>query len=278
MVENSEKSSNRSRRGRSGDGGLLSSALMPMQVTSYLQRFGRCKRNGGCQEGCSWNRTDGERLPWDPNGRYGGWGGHQYHRTEPGIEGPPVVFVHGNQRDACDWDEYAEFFRERGFGGDELWAITFRDGTPTHDEMVTQLESFVTEVLERTEAEQVRIVAHSLGVTGARYWMDREERYDSVATFVGLAGPNHGQALSYGSCDTLLGHPPADLNDGDETPGDVTYYTIRGTNDALFWQCERSPELSGAEENLALRTDHDGVRTGLESKERIYRWFTGQDP
>lgn len=283
-----------------GSTGLFQSSVstmtVPLRLVSGQANIHRCKRNDGCQKNCSWSRTDAARLPWRPDGQYGGWGGHRYHETNRGIDRPPVVFVHGNQRDACDWDGYADFLGERGFGGDELWAISFRDGTPTHDEMATQLESFVTEVRDRTGAERVHVVAHSLGVTGTRYWMEREDRYDSVDTFVGLAGANHGQALSAwckmagidhgvgrssgflrADYDTISDHPLAELNEGDETPGDVRYYTIRGTRDPLYWQNEQSPELDGAEQNVALQTDHDGVRTDLESKRRIYRWLAERD-
>lgn len=263
-----------------------------LKLTTNLQDVRQCKRNGGCQKDCSWDRTDSTRLPWNPDGAYGGWGGHEHHGTKSGIERPPVVFVHGNQRDACDWETHVDFLRERGFSGDELWAITFRDGTPTHDEMATQLESFVTEVQEQTGTDEVQIIAHSLGVTGVRYWMEREDRYDSVATFVSLAGANHGQALSYWSqvmgvdkgvaepsdflrtdYDSIPDHPLSELNE-DETPGDVDYYTIWGTRDPLFLFHEQSPQLEGAEENLALDTDHDGVRASTESKQHIHHWLS----
>ena len=63
-----------------------------------------------------------------------------------------MVFVHGNQRDACDWTDHAGFFLRRGYPGDGLWAITFREGTPTHGSMAAQLEDFVRRVLARLYA------------------------------------------------------------------------------------------------------------------------------
>ena len=252
----------------------------------------RCRRNGGCRVDCRHDRTDDSRLPWDTD-EYGGWGGHDYHGTEPGTDRPPVVFVHGNQRDACDWDAHAEFFLNRSYDGDELWAVTFDDPSPTHETMADQLEEFVGQVRDHTGADQVDVVGHSLGVTGLRYWLAREGRFDWVDSFVGIAGANHGSELcslaarvglaegTYKMAHFLRDdapddHPLAALN-LNETPGDVDYYTIRGTEDPLFMQRPESPALEGAH-NVALETDHDGARESLTSLELVYEWVAGQDP
>lgn len=265
------------------------------ELRENLRELRRSRRQGGCSAGCTWTRTDDSRLPWSTGGRYGGWGGHRHHDTDAGAERTPVVFVHGNQRDACDWRNHAEFFLKRGYRGDELWAITFEDGSPSHDAMAVQLDAFVARVREHADAESVAVVAHSLGVTGARHWLAEYDRYDAVETFVGLAGANHGTVLNGWCADAGLtdgtykmssflrpdyeyrrDHPLARLN-ADETPGDVDYYTVRGTEDPLFWRCEESPELEGAT-NVALDTDHDGVRADLAAKELIFEWIAGFDP
>ncbi|MFB6165244.1 MAG: esterase/lipase family protein [Haloarculaceae archaeon] len=254
----------------------------------------RCRRQDGCRVDCAHDRTDDRRLPWSTDD-YGGWGGHAYHGTDPGSARTPVVFVHGNQRDACDWDAHAEFFRNRAYGGDDLWAITFGPASPGHDAMADQLEDFVARVREHAGVDEVAIVAHSLGVTGVRYWLHREERYDWVETFVGLAGANHGTVLNSlaamagvthgpykvspflrSDYDRLTEHPLADLN-AEETPGDVEYYTLRGRRDPLFWNSLDSPALDGAT-NLVLDTDHDGVRASLTAVEEIYTALTDEPP
>ncbi|WP_424017643.1 esterase/lipase family protein [Halorientalis pallida] len=264
------------------------------QLTSNLAGLRRCRRNGGCRVDCRHERTAAHRLPWSASG-YGGWGGHEHHDTDAGSSETPVVFVHGNQRDACDWDAHAEFCLNRAFSGDDLWAITFESGSPSHARMADQLDDFVAEVRAYTGSDEVSVVAHSLGVTGARYWLLREDRYDWIDTCVFMAGANHGSVLnSYAASagltggtykmsdflrrdyDTVDGHPLAALNEN-ETPGDVDYYTIRGTDDPLFWNCEDSPALEGAE-NVLLRTDHDGVRASLTSMELTYEWLTGEKP
>jgi len=264
-------------------------------LRANLRELKRARRHGGCHVECDRERGNATRLPWNTGGLYGGWGGHAHHGTEPGTERTPVVFVHGNQRDACDWQGHAEFFLQRGYLGDELWAVTFRDGSPSHREMAASLADFVDQVRNETGADEVSVVAHSLGVTGVRWWLSEYDEHDHVDSMVGLAGANHGSVLnrwadragmSEGTYkmspflrddyDRDDDHPLARLN-ADETPGDVDYYTLRGTEDPLFWGCPESPELAGAT-NVALETDHDGVRTDRRARELVFEWVSGEHP
>lgn len=245
---------------------------------------------------CEGDRTDDAHLPFESDG-YGGWGGHEHHDTDPGIERVPVVFAHGSTRDACDFDGHAAYLLGRGYRGDELWAITFGREGSTHGEMRAQLDDFVEKVRAYAGADRVDVVGHSLGVTGLRYWMDgldaHEDRYDLVERFVGLAGANHGTwtcgpgcragpgttrvcgFISH-ACADAPGGPLYELNHPDETPVDVAYHTIRGTDDDYFRFRPASPALAGAAENVALDgADHDGVRTREASKELVYEWLSG---
>lgn len=272
------------------------------QLLRNVRELHRARRRGGCADGCEFDRADDSRLPWATGGAYGGWGGDAYHGTDgrldsphPGEENTPVVFVHGNQRDACDWSDHARFFLRRGYAGDDLWAITFREGTPTHGSMAAQLDDFVGRVRDHTGAETVAVVGHSLGVTGIRYWLATHDRYDWVETVVGLAGANHGTVLNTWCADAGMNrgayrvseflrsdyaarrdHPLAGLNE-EETPGDVDYYTLRGTEDPLFWRCPDSPELEGAT-NVAIEADHDGVRRSQTAREYVFRWVADEHP
>jgi pimeloyl-ACP methyl ester carboxylesterase len=186
------------------------------RLLGNLRELHRARRRDGCATGCEFDRTDDGPLPWSTDGAYGGWGGDAYHGTDGAAAEPvdfadattdrtPVVFVHGNQRDACDWTDHAHFFLQRGYGGGELWAITFRQGTPTHRSMAAQLDAFVGRVREHTGADRVAVVAHSLGVTGVRYWLAARDRYDWVETVVGLAGANHGTVLNAWCAEAGLG-------------------------------------------------------------------------
>lgn len=249
----------------------------------------------GTGDPCEWERTDDSHLPFETAG-YGGWGGHEFLDTEPGLEHYPVVFAHGNTRDACDFLDHAEHFVERGFGGDALWAITFGREGSTHEEMRNQLEDFVAKIREYVGVNKVQVLGHSLGATGLRYWMDglddHPERYDRVETFVGLAGANDGTwtcgpgceegpgttrvcgFISHDCADTP-GEPLYELNTPDETPNDdeIDYHTLRGSADEFFLVRPESPTLEGAE-NVEMATDHDGVRTEEGARELTYEWLS----
>ena len=257
---------------------------------------------------CDVDRTDDRYLPWATDGDYGGWGGHEYHVTKPGLAGGenPIVFVHGNTHDACDWSDHATRFLDRGYRGDQLWSITFAAESPTHDEMARQLEDFVEHVRAYTGADTVDVVSHSLGVTGVRFWMadsddfaDEDERldvgigprYDVVDTFVGCAGANEGTYTCGPGCErgSGAGRPCAfispdcdepggplyELNNPDETPGGVDYYTIRGDLDYFFADNPDSPELEGADANVVLPgRAHNATRASDAAIEFIYEWVT----
>lgn len=269
---------------------LFFAPLLPVEAMNHIHNFKETVRNGGCKYDCDYARTDHSRLPWTPSKEYGGWGGAAHFDTAEGAQHTPIVFVHGNQRDACDWNRQAEYFLERGYSGDDLWAITFGAGTPTHDQMAAQLDEFVSHVREYTGCEQVVVIGHSLGVTGTRYWLETHDRYDWVSTFIGLAGANHGLDFAAMCCrfgvddgpyrtsqflrsdyERFDDHPLAELNEN-ETPGDVDYYTLRGAHDELFWGNRTSPMLEGAEENLVLSTGHDGVRESEEALGLVFEW------
>jgi hypothetical protein len=68
--------------------------LMFGKLMGNIRSVRRNRRNDGCRVDCEHERTDDSRLPWSTTG-YGGWGGHAHHRTEPGADRTPVVFVHG---------------------------------------------------------------------------------------------------------------------------------------------------------------------------------------
>lgn len=238
-------------------------------------------------ETCDRPRTDDSGLPWRTFRWYGGWGGHDHWDTDPGTDRTPVVFVHGNGGDACNFREIARDCRDHGWQGDELWAITFGSFTATHAEMSAQLDDFVRHVRAETDASSVTIVAHSLGVTGVRYWLQDRQRHDWVETFVGLGGANDGTCGCPGcedasdrtltpedaaracrsvarQCRDVEGHPLAVLSDADPTPGDVEYVMIRGRFDPIYWCDRSSPFLDGAE-NVALSTTHVGLLDKAET-------------
>src|SRR5215831_16811246 len=135
----------------------------------------------------------------------GGWGG--IAKGYP-LRHHPIIFVHGNTRDATDWDEPGKSVKQRflaaGYSVQELWALSY-NGKSTKNELpslqcrtanssnVSDLSSFVKAVLAYTGSSKVALVAHSLGVTIARSMLAQDPNLlRATERFVGIAGPNHG--------------------------------------------------------------------------------------
>lgn len=231
-----------------------------------------------------------DSVPWQGDPR--GVGGSQFFETPHGVQNTPVIFVHGNRSHPLSWYGHFEYFLEHGYTGDEIWAIEFSQSELTHDELADQLERFVVAVQSYTGVNEVSIVSHSLGVTVSRHWLEVFDRYDSVEKFVGIAGANHGMSscpprqlskllpasnpcrpCAYFSDNSFRTTPIEELNKDDETPGDIEYYTIRGSRDTFFRKNTDSPRLEGAVENLELDTDHMGAQQDIESIKQTHDWL-----
>lgn len=204
----------------------------------------------------------------------------------------PIVFVHGNGATSESWDPAIEYLEQAGYSESELWAIDFIQPTSSHAEMAQQLDDYIGIVLERTDADAVDIVAHSLGVTGARWWMYDWEGHRVVDRFISIAGANHGLTsatwvsrfgIDYGpwspasflrsDYELLEGHPLRMLNE-DETFGDVRYYTLSGSRDALFAFDPNSPYLKGATRNVVIDESHSGLLSSGTALSLLDHWLT----
>lgn len=140
--------------------------------------------------------------------RLGGWGG--IAKGHP-LQHRPALFVHGNTRDAGDWDEPGKSVKQRfldaGYSLQELWAISYNGHATKHlsppsqcltdaQGNIADVSAFVDAVVEYTGAAKVDIIAHSLGVVLARKMMAEDSRLSRrIERFVAIAGPNHGATV-----------------------------------------------------------------------------------
>src|SRR5438445_699380 len=160
-----------------------------------------------------------------------GFGGSQGR-----VERVPVIFLHGNNDTPfptpCNPFGYihnlAQFFLDAGYRSRELWGLGYQGDqcdlitAPTNrsgfahstEANVPDLRAFVRAVLAYTGAEQVDIVAHSLGVTLTREWMRQDHAFRRVRALVAIDGPNHGiincspSPLNYFQLPSLGGFTP----------------------------------------------------------------------
>jgi len=214
----------------------------------------------------------------------GGWSGER--EGQPPAR-RPVVFVHGNGRDASDWDEPGQSvrarFRAAGYGAHALWALSYngRGGgaftacRTDNARNVPDLAAFLQAVLAYTGAPRVDVVAHSLGVTLTRATLKAHPALaGKVGAFVAIAGPNHGTPLCLGwgarqvSCDELAPGSPflRDLNGpeglGAAPAGVRTLVVASADRSDTFYPgpWASSPHLRGAQVLVLPRLGHDALR------------------
>jgi len=122
----------------------------------------------------------------------------------------------------------------------EVWAIPDH-GLGDIADSAAVFAAFVADLLERTGADRVDIVAHSQGGLIGRYFIKNLDGVDAVDSLVSLAAPHYGtraanlaDVLGFGSCAGIVACEQmsvgseflAQLNDGDDTIGDVSYTNI----------------------------------------------------
>ena len=155
---------------------------------------------------------------------------------EPTADRPyPAVLVHGTFGDQQSlWDPMSLRLKRDGYC---VFALDYGDrATGPIEESAAELDDFVDEVLDATGAAKVSVVGHSQGGMMPRYFIKNLGGDTVVEDLVGIAPSNHGTEVngSFSSgdyciaCDQQAAGSPfmADLNSGDETPGDVDYTQV----------------------------------------------------
>jgi len=220
-----------------------------------------------------------------------GWGGTA---TPAAAKRQPILFIHGNGGDADGYLPFRNIFCKAGYSDAELWAVTFQNNTcsgycsnGSNTQHATELAKFVELVRAQTGATRVAIVAVSMGVPTARYYIKYlgglQKSEVSLAYLV--SGPNHGleacDAYSAGSVNVSCAELDATalasgwlkkLNTPDETPNGqdnglpkaqtIIYRTVAYQSDPFFpGKYVKSPELVGADNQMLPGDTHAAIDT-----------------
>ncbi|HAT31008.1 MAG TPA: hypothetical protein DCW29_09220 [Janthinobacterium sp.] len=135
----------------------------------------------------------------------------QEHRAA--LQRRPVILVHGNATNSAD-PQYGmltikSFLSKFGYHDCEIWAMDYLGENNTaplmpnpHTDKIDVFRDFVDRVKDYLGVERLDFIAHSLGcgmvnayLRGLQKngeWNNGNQRFDAVATFVSLAGANHG--------------------------------------------------------------------------------------
>ncbi|MDI5977938.1 alpha/beta hydrolase domain-containing protein [Amycolatopsis magusensis] len=100
----------------------------------------------------------------------------------------PVIFVHGQQGSAHQWQSNAKRFSANGYPDKLLYAFEYDTSIPTNDHALTGLDAFIADVRARTGASTVDIIAHSRGTTVMHAYLATPDRAAQVRRYVNVDG------------------------------------------------------------------------------------------
>ena len=182
-------------------------------------------------------------LPASP---YGDPAGANDWACVPSAERPtPVILVHGTFGDRRSLlDPLSLSLKRAGFC---VYSLDYGNrATGDIADSAAHLGEFIERVREITDAAKVSVVGHSQGGMMPRYYIKNLGGAAYVEDLVGLAPSNHGTAViadeatteATGLCRSCAQQAAgsqflADLNAGDETPGDISYTQIVSANDEV---------------------------------------------
>ncbi|GGU43319.1 esterase/lipase family protein [Nocardioides albus] len=160
----------------------------------------------------------------------------------------PVILVHGTFGDRRSLlDPISLAMKRAGFC---VYSLDYGNrATGDIRDSAAHLGEFIERVREVTDAEKVSLVGHSQGGMMPRYYIKNLGGAGLVEDLVGLAPSNHGTSImmdgstatateSTGLCVSCAQQAAgsqflAELNAGDETPGDVSYTQIITATDEV---------------------------------------------
>ncbi|MEO6083750.1 MAG: hypothetical protein ABIQ18_11670 [Umezawaea sp.] len=158
----------------------------------------------------------------------------------------PVIFVHGQQGSAQQWQSNAKRFSSNGYPDRLLHAYEYDTSIPTNDAAVAGLDGFIAAVLARTGASAVDVIAHSRGTSVVQTYLATPERAALVRRYVNVDGQS--SATPPGGVPTL----------------------------ALWGSLQPNGSIGGATNVYLPLLGHTETTTSAEGFGHIYRFLNGR--
>lgn len=160
----------------------------------------------------------------------------------------PVVFVHGQQGSAQQWQSTAKRFSANGHADSRLHAFEYDTTIPTNDHAIAALDAFIDGVRARTGAAEVDVIAHSRGTTVMHAYLAAPERAAEVRRYVNVDG--RSSASPPGGVSTL----------------------------ALWGSLQPGGSIGGATNVHLTHLGHTEATTSAESFGHIHAFLRGRPP
>lgn len=183
----------------------------------------------------------------------------------------PILFVHGYSGSASNWNTMIGRFEKDGYPKSYLRAYSYNTSQSNKTDAEQYVKPEVEKLLSTTKASKVDIIAHSMGSLNTRWYLKFLEGTTKVDDWVSLGGPNHGTetanlCFSTSCVEMRIGSKfLSELNEGDETPGEVNYGTWWSPCDE-FINPDSSVLLTGATNTQTACISH----LALLSDETVY--------
>ncbi|CAM4048978.1 alpha/beta hydrolase [Kibdelosporangium persicum] len=160
----------------------------------------------------------------------------------------PIVFVHGQQGSAQQWQSNAKRFSSNGYADRLLYAYEYDTSIPSNDKAVAGLDGFVADVLARTNASSVDIIAHSRGTSVMHAFLATPARASLVRRYVNVDG--RSSATPPGGVPTL----------------------------ALWGSLQPNGSIGGATNVYLTSLGHTETTTSAEGFVPMFRFLRGRSP
>lgn len=115
--------------------------------------------------------------------------------TDVAAAGTPILLVHGIMDNRSVFTVFRRALRRRGFG--VVHAVNYSVFTGDLRAAAHELGGHVERLRERTGADKVHVVGHSLGGVIGRYFVQRLGGHEVVDTLVTLGSPHAGTTAAY---------------------------------------------------------------------------------
>ena len=187
----------------------------------------------------------------------------------------PILFVHGSGGTYYAWEYVISHFLNDGWPAELLFSYTLSNPSDTTNKGIIadsrEIEKWVDLILNRTGADKIDLISHSMGAASTRLYIKNLTGIDKVDDYVSLAGFSHGWDATWVSTQSwyipnmYIGESNGSLcvylNNGDETPGGFLNDTIGPREGALSGITFNSTHIPGNINYTSIYSPADSTST-----------------